>query len=92
MGPHPEPHDVLAIANTERPVPQADARRKNGTMWVNLPELKARMEWIGPECSVRPSGPSLDMNRQAPKRFPEAIVRVGVHIFSGSTGLVRPAR
>ena len=92
MRPDPEPHDVLALTNTERPVPQADPHRENGTTWVNLLELKARMEWIDPEGAVSSSGPPLDLRRQPPKRLPEALVGVGVHILSGSTGLVRPAR
>ena len=92
MGPDPEPHDVFALANTERPIPQADADREDGTMWVNLLKLKARMKWISPEGAVGSSGPTLDLRREPPKRLPEAFVRVRVHILSGSTGLVRPAR
>ncbi len=92
MRPDPEPHDVLALPNTERPVPQADAHRENGTTWVNLLELKARMEWIDPERAVGSSGPALDLRRQPSERLPEAFVRVRGHILSGSTGLVSPAR
>jgi hypothetical protein len=92
MGPDPEPHDVLALPDTERPVPQADADRENGAMRVNLLELKARMEWIGPEGAVGSSGSALDVRWQPPKRLPEACVRVRVHILSGSIGSVRPAR
>ncbi len=92
MGPDPEPQDVLALTNTKRPVPQADAHRENGTARVNLLELKTRMEWIDPKGAVGSSGPALDLRREATKRFQEAFVRVRVHILSGSTGLVRPAR
>lgn len=92
MGPDPEPQDVLAFTNTKRPVPQADAHRKNEAARVNLLELKVRMEWIDPKGAVGSSGPALDLRRQAPKCCPEAFVRVRVHILSGSTGLVRPAR
>ena len=92
MRPDPEPHDVLALPNTERPIPQADADRENGALGMNLFELKARMEGIGPEGAVGSSGPALGMRWESPKRSPEAFVRVRVHILSGSTGLVRPAR
>ena len=63
MRPDPEPHDVLALAHTERPVPQADADRDNGTMWLNLLELKLRMERIGAEGPVGSSGLALDLRR-----------------------------
>ena len=92
MGPDPEPQDVLALTNTKRPVPQADAHRENETARVNLLELKARMEWINPKGAVGSSGPALDLRRQPSERLPEAFVRVRGHILSGSTGLVRPAR
>ncbi len=59
---------------------------------VNLLELNARMEWIGTKGAVGSSDPALDVRRELPKRFPEAFVRVRVHILSWSTGLVRPAR
>jgi len=71
MGPDPEPHDVFALPNTERPVPQADAHRNNGTTWVNLFELKARMEWIDLEGAVGSPGPALDLRRQASERLPK---------------------
>ncbi len=92
MRPDPEPHDILPLPNAKRPVPQADAHRENGTTWVNLLELKARMERIDSEGAVGSSGPALDLRRQPLKRLPEAFVRVRVHILSGSTGSVRPAR
>ncbi len=92
MGPDPEPQDVLALTDADCPVPQADAHREDGTPWMNLFELKARMGWIGPKGTVGSSGPALDMWWEGPKRFPEAFVRVRVHIVSGSMGLVRPAR
>lgn len=92
MGPNPEPQDVLALTNTKRPVPQADAHREYGTARVNLLELKARTEWIDPKGTVGSSSTALDLRRQAPKRCPEAFGRVRVHILSGLTGLVRPAR
>lgn len=92
MGTDPELHDVLALSNGKRPVPQADARREDGAAWVNLLELKTRMEWIDPERAIGSSRPALHLRRQRPKRLPEAFVRVRVHIVSGSIGLVRPAR
>ena len=92
MGPDTEPHDVFALPNTERPVPEAYAHREDGTTWVNLLELKARMEWIDLEGAVGSSGPALDLCRQASDRLLEAFVRVRVPILSGSTGFVRPAR
>ncbi len=91
MRPDPEPQDVLAITNTQRPVPQADANRENGTTRVNLLELKARMEWIDLERALGSPSPALDFGRQPSKRLPEACVCVGVHILSGSMGVVRPA-
>jgi len=92
MGPDPEPQDVLALTDADCPVPQADAHREDGTPWMNLFELKARMRAIDPKGAVGSSGPALDMRWEDPKRFPEAFVRVRVHIVSGSMGLVRPAR
>ena len=59
---------------------------------MSLLELKARTEWIDPKGAEGSSGPALDLRREAPKRFPEAFVRVRVHVLSGSTGLGRPAR
>jgi hypothetical protein len=59
---------------------------------MNLFELKARMGWIDPKGAVGSSGPALGVRWEAPKRFPEAFVRVRVHILSGSIGLVRPTR
>ena len=88
----PEPHDVLVLANTDGPVPQSDTDRENGTTRMNLLELETRMEWIDPEDAVGSSGPTLNLGRQPAKRLPKAFVRVRVHILSGSTGLVRPAR
>jgi hypothetical protein len=92
MGPDPEPQDVLAITDADCPIPQADASREDGTPWVDLFELKARVGRIDPERAVGSPGATLDLRRELPKRFPEAFVRVRVHILSGSTGLVRPAR
>jgi hypothetical protein len=91
MRPDPESQDVLAITNTQRPSPQADANRENGTTRVNLPQLKGRMEWIDLERAVGSPGPVLDFGRQLSKRLPEACVCVGVHTLSGSMGVVRPA-
>jgi len=92
MGPDPEPHDVFALPNTERPVPQTDAHRENGTTRVNLLELKARMEWIVLKGAVGSSSPAPDLCRQPSERLPETFVRVRRHILSGAIGLVRPAR
>lgn len=92
MGPDPEPQDVLALKDADCPVPQADSHREDGTPWMNLFELKARMRGIDPKGAVGSSGPTLDLRWEGPKRFPEAFVRVRVHIVSGSMGLVRPAR
>jgi hypothetical protein len=92
MGPDPEPQDVLTLTDADGPVPQTDARREDGTSWMNLFELKARMGGIDSKRTVGSSGPALDVRWEAPKRFPEALIRVRVHILSGSIGLVRPAR
>jgi hypothetical protein len=50
------------------------------------------MGWIGPKGAVGSSGPALDMRWEGPKIFPEAFVRVRVHIVPESIGLVRPTR
>ena len=92
MGSNPEPHDIIVLANTERPVPQSKTYRENGTAQVNLLELKAPMEWIDPKDAVGSPRHPLDLCRQPSIRLPEALVRVGVQISSGSTGLVRSAR
>lgn len=91
MRPDPEPPDVLATTNTQRPIPQADANREKGTTRVNLLELKVRMEWIDLERAVGSPSPALDFGRQRLKRLPAACVCEGVYILSGSMGVVRPA-
>jgi len=65
MGPDPEPQDVLALTDADCPVPQADAHREDGTPWMNLFELKARMRAIDPKGAVGSSGPALDMRWEA---------------------------
>lgn len=39
MGPDPEPHDLLALTDAERPMSQGDPDREDWSMWVNLLEL-----------------------------------------------------
>lgn len=50
------------------------------------------MERIDAEGAVSSPGRTPDLYRQPSKRLPEAFVCVRIHILSGSTGVVRPAR
>ena len=89
---NPEPNNVLPITKRKGPVPQTDANREDRACGMYLFELKAGMERVPLEEAVCASGVAPNMLRKLLKRRTEALVRVGIHIFSGSSGFVRPAR
>src|SRR3972149_6920745 len=84
--PNPEPHHVVTLTKANGSIAQPNTNREDGTAWMNLLELKARMKRVVAKRAVRPPRCALDSLRQLPERFPEAFVRVGVQRSSGSNG------
>jgi hypothetical protein len=61
--PDPIPNNRVSVADTDGPITDADARRIEGWIGMDLLEMKARMGWVLPEQPISFSCLSLNMSR-----------------------------
>ena len=87
----PEPDDCVALENTDSPVVTGNADGVNRARLAHALELETRMSRVDGEDSIRFSCLVLDFRTKLAKQVPEPGVRLRLHIFSGSMGVVRPA-
>ena len=87
----PEPDDLIAGANTERSIAEADRRRVDGTRGVHRLEAQARMRGVAREEPVGLAA-RRSTARSRLSSTAEPFGRPGLHCSSGSKGRVRPAR
>lgn len=87
----PEPDDSIALKHADCSVVAGDANGVDRPGLAHALELQARVSWVAGEDPVPFTGLVLDLPRKLAKQVPEPGVRLRLHIFSGSMGVVRPA-
>src|SRR5271157_4539152 len=87
----PEPEDIIAFPNPDRPIVQPDASREDRAGGMDLPETQARMMRILLEQRVGLPGLLANMLGQGPVQHPELRHQKRVHSSSTSSLLARPA-
>src|SRR5438093_7319016 len=91
MAPDPEPGNLVVLQYADGSVCEGDTDRIDGLAVVDLLELQAGMLRVFSEEAVGFSSEFAGLCWQLAVRRPEARRRVRRHIFSGSSGVVRPA-
>jgi hypothetical protein len=76
MRPNPKPDDVLPCPDCQRPIPQADARRKDRPTGMNLLEAEAGMEGVAAKVLIGKTGLGLNLRRQGGERLAKPRRRV----------------
>src|SRR5690606_18527351 len=72
----PEPHDLIAVSNSNGTIVEGNSSREHGNFLVNTFEMEARMRRIQGEESIGIARALANLAGQLPICFPELSIRV----------------